>query len=79
MPHPSESTNACIYTVQINFDPYVTNYNYYPEFPERNTFKGIFDSELIHQYRALIPKQKNLIYFVVFCLNILMNDFVLKY
>ncbi|RNA35840.1 hypothetical protein BpHYR1_022680 [Brachionus plicatilis] len=57
-----------VLTSEINVASHVEFYNDYPEFPLRNTFKGIFD-----------PEQRNPLYFSVFSLNILMNDFVLVF
>ncbi|RNA35830.1 hypothetical protein BpHYR1_022670 [Brachionus plicatilis] len=65
-------------TSKVNSDSFKLNYGDYPEFPIRNTFKGISDKEVPHEYRNFAFKKKNPLYFTVFCLNILFNDIVLK-
>lgn len=66
-------------TFRINSN-YVTNLNFndYVEFPVRNTFTGLFEKDPnLNQRIGIKYKTKNPFYFVLFCLNFVLNDFLL--
>lgn len=66
-----------ILTSAIDFNPFILSLDEYPEFPIRNTFKGIFDPDLPNQSRFFNFKESNPFYFAIYCLNIFINDFLL--
>lgn len=51
--------------------------NLYPEYPLRNTFKGVFDSDLSHQSRTLKFKLQNPLYYGMFLFNFVTNDIII--
>ena len=51
--------------------------NSYPEYPLRNTFKGVWDKDFPHQDRTLKFKFKNSFYYGLFLFNFMTNDVIL--
>ncbi|CAF0966107.1 unnamed protein product [Brachionus calyciflorus] len=62
----------------INNDSIINdNYIAYFEFPIKNTFTGLFDSEAVPIARSYLARAKNPLYFAIFCINFVVNDFFL--
>lgn len=67
-----------IITSKINSNFFDQNYFYsYPEFPFKNTFKGIFDKKFAYQDGFSFLKIKNPLYFAIFLGNFLFNNILL--
>ena len=67
-----------IITSEINSNLFDQAYIYsYPEFPLKNTFRGIFDKKIAYQDGFSFLKIKNTLYFVIFLSNFLFNNIVL--
>lgn len=79
-----------IAAVLINLDKLLTsvviddnfttdNYELYEEFPKRNTFITSFEKDTHHFFARFVSrsKTKRWFYFVLFCINFVLNDFLL--
>ncbi|CAF1042019.1 unnamed protein product [Brachionus calyciflorus] len=62
-------------TSSVNKDNLMNdNYMGYLEFPIKNTFTGLFDSEFVSSGRSYLSKAKKPFYFAIFCINFVIND-----